>query len=593
MKRARAWAEELAREPVRPGIEVVPCQTGETTLRVDGVFMHSKYNPREEAMRLVESAAVEPGKPVVVIGAGCGYHVRALIDAGAEVVVVEPDVSVAKCAVEGALRDSDVPMHVGDPGALTNDAEFRAIVERGVQILVHPPTERLHPQYAKAVRNTVARVSIGDMRLGVAIVGPMYGGSLPLCTYLANAFTRMGHRTLFVDNGEAWALYQSVTGTVQSKNASRQLGTMVANVLEQWSYARVAEFAPNLCIVMAQAPVSPAFPLRLRNEKIVSAFWFVENWRHMPYWRHICAQYDCFFHIQRGEFEKKLDDAGCAHHAFVQTGCDPEVHKPVRLSKDELEEFGCEVTFAGAGYYNRQQFLAGLTDYRLKIWGTEWNSRELQPFLQHPEERFTREQFARIVAGASINLNLHSSATHSGVDPRCDAINPRVFEIAACGGFQICDSCQGLDRFFDPEKELPTYGDLADCRRLIDRYLADEEERKAVATRARERALKEHTYGHRARQMLDFVLERFADRILEKGVRAQRSVAEVSQRVGASSPLGAYLATLPPDTPFTQAALNERIPLMGTKLSHAEGVFAYLRELRASADTLLEMFDGG
>ena len=592
MKTAREWAAELANESIRPGIEIIATQTGEPTLRVDGVLLHSRYRPREEALRLIESAALDPAKPVIVIGAGCGYHIETLLQQKFSVVVIEPNITVAKYAVDSGLLADNPPIHLGDLTSLATDPQFVDIVQRGAQILVHPPTERLHPQYVEAVRNAISRAAIGHKRLGVAIVGPMYGGSLPLCTYLANAFTRLGYRTLFVDNSEAWELYQSVTGTVQSKNASGQLGTMLANVLEQWSYARVAEFAPNVCIVMAQAPVSPAFPLRLKKEKIVSAFWFVENWRHMPYWQHICAHYDAFFHIQPGEFEQKLADAGCAHHAFVQTGCDPEIHKPVNLTSDERDEFGCDVAFAGAGYYNRNQFISGLTDFDLKIWGTEWTARELQRFLNRPEQRFTSEQFTKIVAGAKINLNLHSSSTHSSVDPRCDAINPRVFEIAACGGFQICDPCKGLDQFFDPTNELPTYRDLAECRKLVDYFLAHNDERNAIANRARERALAEHTYEHRAQQMLDFIIERFAGRIEDKGLRAQCSVSEMAARVG-TTPLGKYLASLPPDTAFTQSELNERIPMMGTKLSHAEGIFAYLRELRNSADQLLGMFDGG
>jgi hypothetical protein len=80
---------------------------------------------------------------------------------------------------------------------------------------------------------------------------------------------------------------------------------------------------------------------------------------------------------------------------------------------------------------------------------------------------------------------------------------------------------------------------------------------------------------------------------VQKGVRAQRSAAEVAEHVGKLTPLGKYLGSLPPETPFTQAALNGRIPLMGTKLLDAEGIFAYLRELRTSAEQLLEMFDGG
>ena len=66
---------------------------------------------------------------------------------------------------------------------------------------------------------------------------------------------------------------------------------------------------------------------------LVTAFWFVENWRHMRYWDQIAPAYDAFFHIQPGEFEAKLDAIGCAHHAFVQTGCDPALHRPVTLEQ--------------------------------------------------------------------------------------------------------------------------------------------------------------------------------------------------------------------------------------------------------------------
>jgi len=593
VKSVRAWAPDLATEPLREGIETERAQSGETTARVQGVYLHSRYRPREEAARLIDDAGLSSiVRAVLVVGIGCGYHVAELIARGYRVTIFEPDRCVAKIAIESALADSDVMLAIGDPDQLIADSDFLKLTRADLQILVHPPTERLHPEVVAAVRRHVASIQIVSKSLSVAVVGPMYGGSLPIASYLARAFEHLGHRTLFVDTSDAWDLYQRVTGTVRSKNASGQLGSLLANVLEQWAYAQVAEFAPNICIVMAQAPVGPSFPARLCKENIVSAFWFVENWRHMPYWRQVCREYDCFFHLQPGEFELKLEEAGCRRHTLVQTGCDPDVHKPVELSHADQNEFGCEVAFAGAGYNNRSQFLLGLTDYHLRIWGTEWNARELQPFLSHPEERFTPETFAKIVAGASINLNLHSSATHSGVDPRCDAVNPRVFEIAACGGFQICDPCNGLSNFFDFESELPVYRDLKQCRTLIDHFLKAPDERRVLADNARNRALREHTYTHRAQQMLDNLTSLFAGQMLAKGVRVQRTVSEMAERAGKESPLGRYLSTLPPNTLFSQTALNNFIPVMGTPLSHPEGVFAYLRELRTSAEQLLALFDG-
>ena len=64
-----------------------------------------------------------------------------------------------------------------------------------------------------------------------------------------------------------------------------------------------------------------------------------------------------------------------------------------------------------------------------------------------------------------------------------------------------------------------------------------------------------------------------------------------AERVGKETPLGAYLASLPSDTMFVQEAINEHIPLMGKALSYPEAVFAYLREMRNSTESLLAMDD--
>lgn len=591
MKLAREWQDILAELKTGEGVELVEGRGGEPTLKVGNVYLHSRYRPREEAVRLIDSAELDLKRPVLVVGLGLGYHVAELLKRGvADIAVVEPDRGVAKLALEAdILGRQDILLGVGEADAIADTDGFRAFAARSPQVLVHPPTARLDARFADAIIARVSKAALGAQRLHIAVVGPMYGGSLPIAGYLERAFRKLAHQTLFVDHSQAWPLYEDLTETVKTKRASNQLGAMFTNFLSEWTYARVVEFAPDICIVIAQAPVGPKFPLRLAKEGIVTAFWYVENWRHLPYWQDIAPYYDCFFHIQPGEFENKLTEIGCPAHAHVQTACDPEVHRPVELTADEQREFGCDVSFAGAGYHNRIQVFRGLTDYNFKIWGVNWPARELQPHLCRREQRFDAAQFARIVAGSKINLNLHSSATHEGVDPKCDAINPRVFEIAACGGFQLCDPCTGLDALFDFDTELPVYRDLNELRQKIDYFLAHPDQRTQIATRARERVLRDHTYEKRAQQMLDLVLETYGARILRKGVRVQRTVAEVADRIGSDTPLGQYLASLPSDLLFTHENINPRLPRMGAELSYPDEVFIYLREVREFAETLLEM----
>ncbi len=593
MKPASEWLSALAGVEIPSSIALVQGPSPDPSLTIDGVLLHSKYRPREEAEALIDSLQLEEKRPVLAIGLGLGYHIQVLLDRGCEVVVAECEPAVARLALEGPLKNANVLLALGSTEELAQSPDFDAFLKKRPQILVHPPTARVRGAFVAEIERLAARASILGERLGIAVVGPMYGGSLPIAQYLAAAFTRLGHRTLYVDNSSMWPVYEAIAGSVQTRSANKQLASMLVNLAGEWSYARVAEFDPNICIVMAQAPVGPEWPARLSRHQILTAFWFVENWRHMTYWRDIAAHYDAFFHIQPGEFERQLTEAGCPHHAFVQTACDPDVHKPVTLSAEDQKTYGCDLSFAGAGYHNRNQFFQGLTDYNFKIWGVEWSARELLKYVQKPDERFGPREFAKIVAGSKINLNLHSSAMHNGVDPHCDAINPRVFEIAACGGFQVCDPCKGLDTLLDPETELPVYRDLPELRAHIDHFLKNPGERKAFAERARARVLKEHTYSQRAQQMLDSMIDRYGPRIAEKGTRALRSAGEVAERVPTGSPLAAYLRTLPPELPFTQDAINERIPVMGTALSYPEAIFAYLREMRNASEQALAMFEDG
>ena len=586
MKPLSEWRREIQTLPAAGDVELVETRSGQLTLRRNKAYLHSRYNPWEEAERLIDAAGLDVSRPILVVGLGLGYHVAALLNRGAgRIAVVEPDPGVARTALEcGVLSEHELLLGVGNAEHICADPAFSDFAGGLPQLFVHPPTARLNTEFAETIAVRLTGKAFEGLRLHVAVVGPMYGGSLPIARYLSDAFEKLGHETLFVDNSPAWELFNHMKSCVESKPAAGQLADMFTHMLSEWNYVRVAEFQPDICIVVAQAPVEPSFPVRLAEKGIVTAFWYVENWRHLRYWKDIALYYDYFFHIQPGEFEQKLAECGCPAHAYVQTGCDPDVHKPVSLSEDEKDVYKCDLSFAGAGYLNRVEMFKGLTDYNFKIWGVDWPGGELEPFLCMPGQRFDADVFAKIVAGSRINLNLHSSAVSTGVDPNCDAVNPRVFEIAACGGFQLCDPCKGLAELLDFDTELPTYSSLRELREKIDHFLADPAERAAFAERARNRVLRDHTYENRAGQMIDLILGRYGARILGKGVREQRTVREMANVAGTETPLGSYLAKLPPETLFTFPGILHHVPRPGPDSPEPEKIFAYLRELRDFAD---------
>ena len=72
-------------------------------------------------------------------------------------------------------------------------------------------------------------------------------------------------------------------------------------------------------------------------------------------------------------------------------------------------------------------------------------------------------------------------------------VNGRVFDALAAGALVVSDNEAGSRELFDGL--LPVYRDRQDLRRLLDRYLDDEEGRTELVRRLRERVLESHTYA--------------------------------------------------------------------------------------------------
>ncbi|HEX8170841.1 MAG TPA: glycosyltransferase [Thermoanaerobaculia bacterium] len=81
----------------------------------------------------------------------------------------------------------------------------------------------------------------------------------------------------------------------------------------------------------------------------------------------------------------------------------------------------------------------------------------------------------------------------------------RLFEAAACGVPIISDWWDGLGSLFEPGREILIAETAADVLHYLRRL--DDEERRAIGARARDRVLGEHTAAHRARELESYVEE--------------------------------------------------------------------------------------
>ena len=114
------------------------------------------------------------------------------------------------------------------------------------------------------------------------------------------------------------------------------------------------------------------------------------------------------------------------------------------------------------------------------------------------------DEVVRIFNASSININLHSSVRPGALVDDGNFVNPRTFELAACGAFQLVDRRSLMDGLFGPD-ELVLFEDMDGLLAAIEHYRFRPELRAEAAARSRARVLAEHTYTQEAQ---DFVSRR-------------------------------------------------------------------------------------
>jgi spore maturation protein CgeB len=473
--------------------------TGEPIVERDGRPLDSRRDPRQQARR---AAADCPAGRVVVAGFGSGYFAEALLQRGIQVqALLEADAACLAAAMRARdLRELLARVPVTLTGALKDVVALATVRARADVIVAHPPSVAMSPELASLVAAWPS-MRVARRRPRVLVVGPIYGGSLEVARSAHAACSAIGAEARLFDCTVFADGHHALSGLDVPKATRAALHGGYASVLADAVVSVAYEWKADLVFALAQAPLVPRAIDALKQLNIRSAFWFVENNRVLTYWKDVAAHYDWFYGIQENGFLERLAQAGAPQPRYLPVACDPERHRPLTLTADERVRFGSDVSFAGSPYLNRRRMFTGIADMNLRLWGGGWDDPLLGHLMAEEGRTFDIDDMVRVFCASSINLNLHSANHVTGIDPEPDFVNPRTFELAACQAFQLVDRRDPLPALFASD-ELVTFTTAAEMRAQIKWYLARPEERAQMAARARTRALAEHTYAHRMRQVL-------------------------------------------------------------------------------------------
>jgi hypothetical protein len=183
----------------------------------------------------------------------------------------------------------------------------------------------------------------------------------------------------------------------------------------------------------------------------------------------------------------------------------PHAWHPERHTPDGPKADACDAFFVGSWFGERKALLEGVDWTGLRM---VWKGHDLTPT---PGNVLPNAEAAAYYRSAGVSLNIHRTTTSHGTGRHIRpedvySLNPRAYEIPACGGLMLCDNSRGEGTALFGDAFV-TYkaGDSDDLSRQLRWWLAHPRERDECATEQHARILP-HSWTARAAQMLEAIL---------------------------------------------------------------------------------------
>jgi len=313
--------------------------------------------------------------------------------------------------------------------------------------------------------------------------------------YREKAIRELGHEVIFFEDRDF-----VLPGRIRQK----------VTFLQEWDLRRlnrklvrlVAEERPDLCLVVGGFRTLAQTLVEIKQLGTKAVLWTTDPPRDYTNIIQTASLYDHIF-CAGTEAVELFENHGITGAMWLPFACDPDYHRPVDLTKSEMQALSKDVVFVGGFSPNRWHILRELGEFSIGIWGPNWNNaaKEAAKNCHITDLHVNYTEWVKIYCAAKMVVIIHYQ---DGITP-CYQASPKVYEALACKSFVLVDSQRDVLSLFTPEKDLVPFRDIADLKAKIDYYLIHDEEREAIAEEGHKKVLIKHTYHHRIQAMLEHI----------------------------------------------------------------------------------------
>lgn len=332
---------------------------------------------------------------------------------------------------------------------------------------------------------------------------------------LAVPFVSRDVKVLYVRSGsEYMAAYQLI-----STGITDCLGKLVKEAIAVNPSESVKDLAlrtrPDLVLVLLGDRFEGKVVEAIRESGIKTAVWLTDDPYYTDETVKYASHYDFVF-TNESSTVSLYRNLGCRSVHYLPMAANSSVFYPRRVDGKYLSD----ICFIATAWNNRIAFIDRIAMFlknkNVKIIGPLWDQLKNYSILSDKiyPTGISAEETAKYFCGAKIVINLHRSHddqtlfSKNSRNLEAYSLNPRTFEISACGSFQLTDVREDLESLYTPGRDIETFSSTQEFVGKINYYLRNERKRREIALQGLKTALQEHTYHYRLMKLLNIVFNK-------------------------------------------------------------------------------------
>jgi len=179
----------------------------------------------------------------------------------------------------------------------------------------------------------------------------------------------------------------------------------------------------------------------------------------------------------------EVPSLGVRQMLFVNNSYDPNLHRPVQMTDDDVARYGAPVSFIGTFEAPRAKSVLHLAraGYDVRVWGNGWESmKNAHAHLRIEGRPAYNDEFAKVVAASNINLCFLRHANR-------DLQTCRSIEISGCGGFMAHEANTEIMALFRDGQEAVYFTSDDELTAICAVWMGRRDERRKIGLAANAR----------------------------------------------------------------------------------------------------------